>query len=170
MIVDMSKKVLEHLAMKYSNVKKGVSDIMGGKILEYPTKTAWRQGMQEGMQQSVLELLQDIGNVSEELQNRISSELDLEVLKKWLKIAAKSESIEQFIEKCDMKGLISMFDYYRQLLREADEGTEQKEQLTNQRQQLEEQEQQLTEKEQQLAEERKRNAELEAKIAELMNR
>ena len=34
MIIDMSKKVLEHLAKKYSNVREEVGAIMGGKILE----------------------------------------------------------------------------------------------------------------------------------------
>ena len=53
MIIDMSKKVLEHLAKKYSNVKKEVGDIMGGKILDYPTKDAWRQGIQEGRQEGI---------------------------------------------------------------------------------------------------------------------
>lgn len=47
MIVDMSKKVLEHLAMKYSNVKKEVGAIMGGKILDYPAKTYKREGRRE---------------------------------------------------------------------------------------------------------------------------
>lgn len=47
MVVDMSKKVLEHLAMKYSNVKKKVGAIMGGKILDYPAKTYKREGRRE---------------------------------------------------------------------------------------------------------------------------
>ena len=55
MIVDMSKKVLEHLAKKHSNVKKGVGDIMGGEILEYPSKTAWRQATEEGRQRGLQE-------------------------------------------------------------------------------------------------------------------
>lgn len=66
MIVDMSKKVLEHLAKKHSNVRKGVGDIMGGEILEYPSKTAWRQateegrkkGLQEGKREQLVELVQ----------------------------------------------------------------------------------------------------------------
>ena len=53
MIIDMSKKVLEHLAKKYSNVKKEVGDIMGGKILDYPTKTVWRQAKQEHLLEQV---------------------------------------------------------------------------------------------------------------------
>lgn len=39
--------MLEHLAKKYSKVKKGVGDIMGGKILDYPTKDAFKKGKKE---------------------------------------------------------------------------------------------------------------------------
>ena len=31
-IIDMSKKVLEHIAKKYKNVREGVESVMGGKI------------------------------------------------------------------------------------------------------------------------------------------
>lgn len=34
----MSNKVLESIAAKYENVRKGVHTIMGGQILEYETK------------------------------------------------------------------------------------------------------------------------------------
>lgn len=43
-ILDMSKKVLESLAANYSNVKKGVSAVMGGKILEYEARTIKYEG------------------------------------------------------------------------------------------------------------------------------
>lgn len=46
-----------------------------------------------------MEFLEDIGNLSEDLRERIMEEADLSVLKKWLKIAAKAESIEQFISE-----------------------------------------------------------------------
>ena len=46
-----------------------------------------------------MEFLEDIGKLSEELRERIMEEADLFVLKKWLKIAAKAESIEQFISE-----------------------------------------------------------------------
>ena len=48
-IIDMSKKVLEHLAKKYSKVREGVGAVMGGKILDYPTKDAWRKARAEGL-------------------------------------------------------------------------------------------------------------------------
>lgn len=33
-IMDMSNKVLEHIAKKYDNVRERVKSVMGGKILE----------------------------------------------------------------------------------------------------------------------------------------
>ena len=37
-ILDMSKKVLENIARKYKNVRKGVGEIMGGRVLEHEGK------------------------------------------------------------------------------------------------------------------------------------
>ena len=47
-ILDMSKKVLENIAVKYKNVKEGVNNIMGGKILEHEGKTIYNNGFAEG--------------------------------------------------------------------------------------------------------------------------
>ncbi len=47
-ILDMSKKVLENLAAKYKNVRKGVSDIMGGQVLKHEGKTIYNAGIKEG--------------------------------------------------------------------------------------------------------------------------
>ena len=43
-VIDMSKKVLEHLAKKYSKVREEVGAIMGGKILEYEAKDILSRG------------------------------------------------------------------------------------------------------------------------------
>lgn len=34
-ILDMSDKVLKHIARKYVNVREGVKDVMGGRVLDY---------------------------------------------------------------------------------------------------------------------------------------
>ena len=44
----MSQKVLEHIAAKFDNVKKGVKSVMGGQILEYEAKTILNMGRSEG--------------------------------------------------------------------------------------------------------------------------
>ena len=47
-IIDMSNKVLEHIAKKYESIRKGVKSVMGGKVLEYEAKTILNQGKKEG--------------------------------------------------------------------------------------------------------------------------
>ena len=56
-VIDMSKKVLEHLAKKYSNVREGVRTVMGGKILDYPAKDAWRKAHAEGHAEGITDHL-----------------------------------------------------------------------------------------------------------------
>lgn len=47
-IMEMSNKVLEHIAAKYENIRKGVKSIMGGKVLEYEAKTILNRGIEIG--------------------------------------------------------------------------------------------------------------------------
>ncbi|MCD8104950.1 MAG: hypothetical protein LUF35_08115 [Lachnospiraceae bacterium] len=59
-IVEMTHKVLEKLAKKYENVKKGVRSIMGGKVLEYETKTIFCEGLREGRFENLLQNLKKL--------------------------------------------------------------------------------------------------------------
>ena len=54
-----------------------------------------------GKIESVLELLEDKGEVPEKVKAEIFAETDPEVLKKWLRLAAKSETIEEFCKEID---------------------------------------------------------------------
>ena len=47
-ILDMSRKVIENLAVKYENVAKGVCRQMGGKVLNYEAKDILNRGRAEG--------------------------------------------------------------------------------------------------------------------------
>ena len=47
-ILAMSRKVIEHLAAKYEKVAKGVSQQMGGKVLNYEAKDILNRGRAEG--------------------------------------------------------------------------------------------------------------------------
>ncbi len=53
-------------------------------------------GKAEGKAESIIQLLMEKGDVSEELSAKIMSEKDLDILKRWLAMAAKAESIQQF--------------------------------------------------------------------------
>ena len=57
------------------------------------------EGRVSGRAESIIELLEDLGEISEELQTRIMAEKDLQILSKWHKLAARVESIDAFQEK-----------------------------------------------------------------------
>ncbi|MCM1258464.1 MAG: hypothetical protein NC307_11500 [Roseburia sp.] len=67
-IMDMSGRVLEHIASSYEAVREGVKSVMGGKILEYEAKTirneglfeGRREGRQEGRSEGRLQMLFDL--------------------------------------------------------------------------------------------------------------
>lgn len=52
-IIDMSNKVLDHIAQKYDSVRKGVKAVMGGRVLEYEAKTIKNEGIKEGMEKGI---------------------------------------------------------------------------------------------------------------------
>lgn len=54
------------------------------------------EGILETKIADILELLEDIGEIPENLKEKINSEKDMEILKKMLKAAAKAESIKEF--------------------------------------------------------------------------
>ncbi|MCD8364021.1 MAG: hypothetical protein LUC98_13890 [Lachnospiraceae bacterium] len=63
-LMEMSIKVVENIAIKYERVWKGVKEIMGGKILEYETKTILREGRSQGACQN---LIHNVDNVMKNL-------------------------------------------------------------------------------------------------------
>ena len=54
-ILAMSRKVIEHVAAKYKNLTESLGDIMGGKVLDHPVKTAYRNGERNGRSQGKIE-------------------------------------------------------------------------------------------------------------------
>lgn len=62
----------------------------------------WTAGRAEGVlqrsQQVILDLLEDLGDIPEDISDRINREEDLETLRRWLKAAARTESFPAFRE------------------------------------------------------------------------
>jgi len=56
-------------------------------------------GIRKGKIDSLMEILQELGDIPEVLQTRIESEKDLQVLTSWLKAAARADSLKEFREK-----------------------------------------------------------------------
>lgn len=54
-LVDMLRKVLEHIAKNYKNVIEGVEAVMVGRVLEYEAKTIKREGIREGIKEGIKE-------------------------------------------------------------------------------------------------------------------
>ena len=54
------------------------------------------EGRVSGIAESIIKLLEDHGKISEDLQTKIMAEKDLQVLSKWLKLAARVDSIDVF--------------------------------------------------------------------------
>ena len=59
------------------------------------------EGRAEGKAESILLLLQDIGSVPDGLRNKILKEQDMEILLKYLKLAARVDSIADFEKEMD---------------------------------------------------------------------
>lgn len=57
------------------------------------------EGRAEGRIDVLCQILKELGEIPYELRNRIKVEKDLNVLSSWVKVAAKAESMEDFIQK-----------------------------------------------------------------------
>lgn len=60
----------------------------------------WTAGRAEGVlqrsQQVILDILEDLGDIPEDISDRINREEDLETLRRWLKAATRTESFPAF--------------------------------------------------------------------------
>ena len=52
-LIDMSNKVLGHIARNYEAVMEGVREIMGGKVLEYEAKAIRNEGIEAGTEKGL---------------------------------------------------------------------------------------------------------------------
>ena len=60
------------------------------------------EGRAEGRALSILELLEELGTLSENQKEKILQEEDVEKLRNWCKMAAKAESLKEFCEKAGL--------------------------------------------------------------------
>lgn len=62
----------------------------------------YEEGLSEGLKKGIFDLLEDYGKIPENLRTEIMKQTDLEALRKWLKIAARVETMEEFEEKAGL--------------------------------------------------------------------
>ncbi|MCM1160174.1 MAG: hypothetical protein NC412_03030, partial [Roseburia sp.] len=55
------------------------------------------EGRLEGKAEALLELLEESGDIPIKIKEKILAEKDMETLKRWIKLAANVESIQQFL-------------------------------------------------------------------------
>ena len=54
-LCELANNVVEKLASKYDNVEKEVTEVMGGKVLNYRSKEIFREAMEKGLEEGRLE-------------------------------------------------------------------------------------------------------------------
>lgn len=59
-IINMSRIVVENLARKYNNIKEGVTEVMGGQILDYEAKQIRNEGIECGIEQGREEGMEEL--------------------------------------------------------------------------------------------------------------
>ena len=92
---DFVKRLQEHVR-KVKESRKMEERYM---LLEELLKTERNEGKAEGKMEGILDLLEDLGEVPDDLRVMIEEETSLSKLRSWLKAAAKAESIHQFMEQ-----------------------------------------------------------------------
>ena len=58
-IRELSNKVVQNIAERYENVRKGMGEVMGGKVLSLDVIKSFDEGRQEGRQEELYSLVQD---------------------------------------------------------------------------------------------------------------
>ena len=79
-ILDMSGKVLEHIAANYQKVREGVKSVMGGQVLEYEAKRIRNEGIEHGLERGMAEGLER-GLVEGKIEGKIEGKAEGEAIK-----------------------------------------------------------------------------------------
>lgn len=87
------------------HVKQEVEEQVKQQV-EEQVKQQVEEQVEEGVRSEritcIFELLRDLGNIPKEVEAEIFEEKDLYVLSRWFKIAAKSDTMEQFLETANL--------------------------------------------------------------------
>lgn len=93
----------EEKRLEYEARQKAIRD--HNHLMKVNLEAGCRQGLEEGRAEgkaeAIMELLSDCGEIPAALRSRIMEEKDMEILKKWLKLAARAASVEEFSQKLE---------------------------------------------------------------------
>lgn len=68
-------------------------------LMQDERRTGRMEGRIIGYKEAILESLMELGDVSDSVSEKIMQETELEQLRLWVKLAARVDSFEQFMEK-----------------------------------------------------------------------
>ena len=57
------------------------------------------EGKIEGKTEDILDILKEYGHVDAQLEKKIRAQKDIDTLKKWVKLAAKVATVDEFVAK-----------------------------------------------------------------------
>lgn len=69
------------------------------KAIDDLENDAIEKGKAIGKSEAIIELLEEYGEVSNELRSMISSQNNLDILSRWFKLAIKVSSVQEFSDK-----------------------------------------------------------------------
>ena len=84
-------KIIENEKEEVCDMCKALDDLYKDGVVE-----GKQEGRLETNKENILDLLSDYGSVSQHLNEKINSQEDVEILKKWVKLSARVSSIEEF--------------------------------------------------------------------------
>jgi hypothetical protein len=108
MIVEMFVKICYYMGRNNSKCEGRMDKVMVENTLQLETIRFKREGraegraegrfegIAEGKKEDILELLEECGEVTETVKKAVNNQNDITILRKWIKIAAKVSSIEEF--------------------------------------------------------------------------
>lgn len=95
---DKIKMIHRNVKQIKASEKMGVRMMQHWEELAYEREDARAEGKTESKAEDILILLGELGTVPEELRQIILQQKDNDTLIKWLKMAARAESMEEFLE------------------------------------------------------------------------
>lgn len=86
-------------------LRKNRAEVMRMSLLEYTLEEhMWAMSQHkyaEGRAETILDILDEIGSIPDGLADRIKAERNLDLLRKWAKLARRAESVEDFARQME---------------------------------------------------------------------
>ena len=93
-------KIIENEKEEVCDMCKALDDLYKDGVEEGKAEGK-QEGRLETNKENIIDLLSDYGSVSQHLNEKIYSQEDVEILKKWVKLSARVNSIEEFEDMMD---------------------------------------------------------------------